>query len=68
MALPSGFRNRVWVVTESEPNHVGLFSKWSAAEVAIGMGIGSIVRGYATVGEAQAYIQGLGVPVPDRRC
>jgi hypothetical protein len=68
LALPSGLRNRVWVVTDCEPNHVGLFNKWSAAGEASRTRIGSIVRVYATVGEAKAYIRGLGVPAPDRPC
>lgn len=67
LALPQGLRRRTWVATECEPDAVGLYAKWAAADAAGRSRPSGIVRGFASVAEAEGYIAGLGSAVPDLR-
>ncbi len=67
MVLPPGLRNRVWVATECGP-HAGMYARsGAAAAVSVGSQPTGLVRGFASVAEADGYIGCLGCRVPDRR-
>ena len=67
-AAVSKLKHRVWVVTGCDPAVDGIYAKGSTAKAACQCRPQGLVRGFAALAEARAYVDGLGVDVPDRRC
>jgi hypothetical protein len=63
---PPPLRSRYWVAVHGVPESAGLYGRWEGgAEVASKSG--HTVRGYPSLAEARAFLQGAAVEVPDRR-